>query len=128
MIHPIFITLAKKPRLFMEHADAYAELAMAEVGSLRGRWQQRAVLGVAGGVLMVLGLGLAGVSGLLWAVVPQASMPHPWLLVIIPLLPLLPGLVMLLRARQGDPHEPFATLREQVSLDLATLKILDEER
>lgn len=128
MIHPIFITLAKQPRLFMEHADAYASLAMAEVEALRGHWQRRAVLGVVAGVLVLMGLGLAGVAGMLYAVIPLSEMPEPWLLWVIPLVPLLIGLVLVWQVRQAAPHAAFSTLREQVSLDLATLRILDEER
>ena len=128
MIHPIFITLAKQPRLFMEHADAYAELAMAEVDGLRGHWQRRAVLGVVAGVLVLMGVGLAGIAGLLYAVIPLPAMPEAWLLLVIPLVPLLIGLVLVWQVRQMAPHAAFATLREQVTQDLATLKILDEER
>lgn len=128
MIHPIFITLAKQPRLFMEHADGYASLAMAEVDALRIHWQSKAVFGVVAGALVLMGVGLAGIAGLLYAVIPLSAMPQPWLLLAIPLVPLLIGLLLVWQVRRSAPHAAFSTLREQVSQDLATLKILDEER
>ena len=128
MIHPLFLTLVRKPRLFLEHVDAYADLAIAEADGWRGHWQRRAAAFAAGGLLIVLGLGLAGVAGLLFAIVPLAAMPLPWLLGVIPLVPLLAGLALTWGARRMTPHAAFAALREQVSQDLATLRILEEER
>ena len=127
MIHPLFITLAKKPGLFLEHADAYVDLASAELAGWRSRLRQKITLALAAGVLAVLGLGLAGVAGLLAAALPLQTMPLPWLLWALPLAPLLLCACLVWRLRQLDDDTPFATLREQIALDLATLKILDEE-
>lgn len=127
MIHPLFITLAKKPGLFLEHADAYVDLAAAELAAWRSRLRQQATLTLAAIVLGVLGLGLAGVAGLLAAALPLQTMPLPWLLWALPLTPLLLAAYLVWRLKQLDDDTPFSTLREQMALDLATLKILDEE-
>lgn len=128
MIHPLFISLAKRPRLFMEHADAYAALALAEAADWQVKWQHRAMVGTAAAVLVSLALGLAGVAALLVAALPLEAMPQPWLLVVVPLVALVLGLWLAWRARRMAPVPAFAALREQVSQDLATLKLLDEER
>lgn len=127
MIHPVFITMAKNPGLFMEHASAYADLASAEVDTLTGGLKRRTVLAVTSVLLALLGLGLAGAAGLLLAALPLAAMPQPWLLWAIPLLPLLLSALLALRLRQLKSRAAFAVLRQQLALDIATLKILDEE-
>ncbi len=127
MIHPVFITMAKNPSLFMEHASAYADLASAEVDTLTGGLKRRTVLTVTSVLLALLGLGLAGAAGLLLAALPLAAMPQPWLLWAIPLLPLLLSALLALRLRQLKSRAAFAVLRQQLALDIATLKILDEE-
>ena len=127
MIHPLFITMAKEPGLFLEHADAYADLAVAELACWRSRLQQRATLTVAAVLLALLGLGLAGVAGLLAAALPLQAMPMPWVLWVLPMAPLLLAGILGWRVRQLDDGATFTTLREQVAQDLATLKILDEE-
>lgn len=127
MIHPIFITMAKNPGLFLEHASAYADLAPSEVDAITGGLKQRGLLTVASALLALLGVGLAGGAGLLAAALPLAAMPQPWLLVGIPLLPLLLSAALVLRLRQLQSRAAFETLRQQVALDIATLKILDEE-
>lgn len=128
MIHPLFITMAKEPGLFLEHADAYTDLAVAELACWRSRLQQRATLTVAAAVLALLGLGLGGVAGLLAAALPLQTMPMPWVLWALPMAPLLLAAILGWRVRQLDDGATFTTLREQVAQDLATLKLLDEEK
>jgi len=127
VIHPLFITMAKKPGLFLEHADAYTDLAVAELACWRSRLQQRAALTAAAVLFALLGLGLAGVAGLLAAAIPTSNMPAPWLLWAMPLILLVLAAMLAWRVRQLGDGSAFATLREQISQDLATLKILDEE-
>ena len=127
MIHPLFITMAKEPGLFLEHADAYADLAVAELACWRSRLQQRALLAAAAALLALLGLGLAGVAGLLAAAMPWQAMPMPWVLWALPLALLLLAAVLGWRVQQLGDDTAFTTLREQIAQDLATLKILDDE-
>jgi len=127
VIHPLFITMAKEPGLFLEHADAYADLAVAELACWRSRLQQRALLAAAAALLALLGLGLAGVAGLLAAAMPWQAMPMPWVLWALPLALLLLAAVLGWRVQQLGDDTAFTTLREQIAQDLATLKILDDE-
>lgn len=127
MIHPLFITMAKEPGLFLEHADAYADLAVAELACWRSRLQQRAILAAAAAFFALLGLVLAGVAGLLAAAMPWQAMPMPWVLWALPLVLLLVAGFLGWRAQQLGDDTAFSRLREQVTQDLATLKILDDE-
>jgi len=84
VIHPLFITLAQRPNLFAEHADAYADLALAKWQGVTGQLASRALIWVVTAVLGLVGLMLLGNALLLWAAVPLASMPLPWLLWAVP--------------------------------------------
>jgi cytochrome bd-type quinol oxidase subunit 2 len=127
LIHPAFIALAKKPGLLLEHADAYSDLASAELDEWAARWKRQAVIGVAAAVLLALGLLLAGTAGLFVAAIPLHNMPLPWLLWAIPGVPLVIGLGLAWAALATEKPAPFTALRQQVAQDLATLKLLDEE-
>lgn len=127
MIHPLFITMAKKPGLFLEHGNAYVDLAVAELACWRNRLRQRATLTVAAVLLALLGLGLAGTALLLAAALPLSAMPMPWVLWALPLSTLVLAMYFGWKVRHLDDGNTFTTLREQMAQDLATLKILDEE-
>lgn len=127
MIHPLFITLAQQPTLFTEHADAYADLALAEWQGVTGQLTSRALIWVATAVLGLVGLMLLGTALLLWAVVPLASMPMPWLLWAVPAVPLLGAGVFAWVAATRREAPAFEALRAQWAQDMATLKILGEE-
>lgn len=121
------MALARQPGLVLEHADAYVDLASAELDEWGTQWKHRAGLNSAGALLAVLALGLAGVAGIAVAVVPLAAMPMPSLLVVIPAVPLLLAALLAWRAHRLEHSPPFAALRQQMAQDLATLRILDEE-
>lgn len=121
------MALARQPGLVLEHADAYVDLASAELDEWGAQWKGRAGLFAAAALMAVLALGLAGVAGLAAAVVPLAAMPAPWLLVVIPAVPLLLAVLLAWRAHRLEKSPPFAALRQQMAQDLATLRILDEE-
>ena len=74
MIHPLFITMAKRPGLFLEHADAYTDLAVAELACWKSRLKHRATLMLAAVLLSILALGLGGVACLLAAALPVQAM------------------------------------------------------
>lgn len=119
--------MAKQPGLFLEHAGAYVDLAAAEASAWSGQVKARVGMALAAALLTVLGLGLAGVSGLLVAALPTDAMPYVWLLWAIPLLPLSVGAWLVWMVQHSDAKPIFAALRQQVSQDVATLKILDDE-
>lgn len=127
MIHPAFMALARQPGLLLEHAGAYADLASAELDEWGEQWKLRAGLSTIAALLAVLGLGLAGAAGLAAAAVPLSAMPMPWLLVVIPLVPLVLAAGLAWRVHRLEKAALFAALREQMAQDLATLRILEEE-
>lgn len=127
MIHPAFIAIAKQPGLLLEHANAYADLASAELDEWGQRYKRRALFNTAAVILVSIGLLLGGVALLLLAAIPGSDMPMPWLLGVVPGLPLLIGAGLALTAARLDRAPPFVELRQQLAQDLATLKILEEE-
>ena len=127
MIHPAFIALARQPGLVLAHADAYADLAAAELDEWSGQWKRRARLTLAAALLAGLALALAGAAALLLAAVPVAAMPMPWLLAVVPAVPLLLAAALAWRAHALPVTPPFPELRQQLAQDLATLRILENE-
>jgi uncharacterized membrane protein YqjE len=119
--------MAKEPGLFLEHADAYGDLAVAELACWRNRLQKRAMFAAAAALFALLGLGLAGVAALLAAAMQWQAMPMPWVLWALPLALLLLAAFLGWRVQQLGDSSAFTTLREQIAQDLATLKILDDE-
>lgn len=121
MFHPLIRLLATQPDLLAHHLAAYGQLAGAQLGQARGLLQSRALLlaGLGGG--LALGLGLAGVAGLLAAALPLAAMPAPWLLLAVPALPLGLAAGCALALQQQPPVWSGDLLRAQLAADAALL-------
>lgn len=121
MFHPLIRMLATRPELLAQHLSGYAQLMGAQLGVAGGLLQDRALLlaGLAGGLL--LGLGLAGVAGLLAAALPMAAMPAPWLLAAVPALPLGLAAGCAWALRRQPQVWSSALLREQMANDAALL-------
>lgn len=117
MIHPLLKTLASEPDLLVEHAGAYLELAGAEAEVWGQRMQRRALLVVTVAVATLVGFLLAGVALLLWAVTPPAAVQLPWLLWLVPAVPLLLAAVGAWQLRRQAPLPAFELLRAQLRLD-----------
>ncbi|QDL36768.1 hypothetical protein [Rhodoferax sediminis] len=122
MIHPLLHLVATQPHLLAEHAQAYAELVAAEIGAVSTRWRRRALLGMVGLCCLVAAMALAGMAWMLWAVVPIAQMPAPWVLIVAPLVPVIVAAGCLLAARGGDDDGTFDSLRHQLKDDMAMLR------
>jgi uncharacterized membrane protein YqjE len=122
MIHPLFTTLATRPQLLLEHLGAYAELAAVEAGQTVGLLRQRVLLGAIAAIGALLGLILAGGALLVLAAVPLQQMPMPWLLLLVPGLPLLLALLCWWRMRQHSFALSFELLRHQLEQDGALLR------
>jgi len=122
MIHPLLRLLVKQPRLLTEHVEAYAHLVGDEVSKVSTMWIMRIVLYVAGGVLALLGLIFVGVALMLFGAVPWSDMEHGWLLIVVPLVPLLAAGVCIWRARAPSSHDVVATVKAQLNADMAMLR------
>jgi len=122
MIHPLLHLLATKPQLLGDHVEAYTELIGAEVQKTTKSWVSRAVLFAAAAFLLLIGVVFLGVALMLWAVVPSDSMNVPWLLVLVPVVPLLAGVFCVMRARAAPKQSAFETVKEQFNADFAMLR------
>lgn len=118
-MHALFRLAASEPALLADHLQAYGELAGGEALDALGRWRRAAMLQLAALASAAVGMTLAGVASMLWAVGPVAA---PWLLVTVPALPLLIALGCHLAARSAWAQRGSSMLREQWAADLALLR------
>lgn len=121
-MHPLLQLIATRPQLLAEHAQAYAALVTTEAPRItaackRSAWLLALALGSLGA-----GLVLAGVAAMLWAITPEAQLRLPWVLVVVPALPLLVGLISTVAARRNREREAFDNLRQQVRADIELLR------
>jgi hypothetical protein len=122
MLHPMLKIVASRPEMLAEHLAAYGQLVAVQAQTAAGQWRRRALLGSVAALSAALGLGLAGVALLLVAAVPLPAMPLPWLLVLVPALPLALAGACALRLQQLDEPSALAPLREQLAADAALLR------
>ena len=122
MIHPLLHLIATKPQLLGDHVEAYAELVGAEVGATSKMWISRIVFYAVSLFLLSAGLIFAGVALMLWAVVPPDNMNWPWLLIVVPLVPLIAAAFCIMKARSQADRKPFETVKKQLSEDMAMLR------
>ena len=122
MMHPLLHLVATQPQLLADHAEAYAELVAAEIGTASAAWKRRALLNAVALCCLVVAVVLAGVALMLWAVIPAAQMHAAWVLIAAPLLPVAVALGCLLAARAQDEGGVFENLRRQMKADMAMLR------
>lgn len=111
-----------RPELLADHAEAYAELFASELGSAGNSLKRQVLLNG----LAVCGLGvgvvLAGVALMLWAVLPMAQSQAPWALLVVPVLPFVMAGVCLFVASRYAKLKPFSHIRRQMAADLAMVR------
>ena len=122
MNHPLLDLISNRPQLLVDHAQAYAELVAAEVGSASNALMRRAVLGAAGLGCLALAAVFAGVALMLRGVVPLAGMPAPWLLFAVPVVPFAAGAACLVAARMRPLASPFGKVWWQLKADFMMLR------
>ncbi len=108
--------------MLAEHAHGYAELVLAELVRAVPVWKRHALLSAVALLGLLTALLLAGVALMLWAALPDQPMQAPWLLVVVPLLPLVGALACLVALRARTERKAFDDLRLQLSADLAMLR------
>ncbi len=113
--------LTARPELLAARLGEYAALAAAEAEQAAEALRVRALLGSVMVMASTLALGLAGVALLLLAALPLAAMPRPWLLAVVPLVPLGLSAGCWLALRHRPPMTRFAGLRERLASDAAAL-------
>lgn len=121
-MHPLLNLIATRPQLLAEHAQAYADLVAAELPLASAAWKRQALLNGLALVSLFAALLLGGTALMLWATLPRAPMPEPWLLIAVPLLPAIAGAACLMAARSTAGGPMLGNLRQQLGADLAMLK------
>jgi uncharacterized membrane protein YqjE len=122
MLHPMLKIVASRPELLAEHLAAYGQLVAVQAQAAAGQLRRRALLGTVAAVAAALGLGLSGVALLLVAVVPLPAMPAPWLLLLVPLVPLATAGACAWRMQNLSEPSALAPLRDQFAADAALLR------
>lgn len=125
VLHPIFRLVASQPRLLAEHASAYATLVTEEAAQAAARLQRTLAWQLVALGCWAVAATLAGTGLLLWGALPEAGIRLPWVLGVVPLLPVLLGVWAHRMARGAPAEPPFATLRDQLARDAAWLRHLD---
>lgn len=134
MLHPLLALAAARPQLLAEHASAWAELLSTQAGPAWAHWQRWRLLQLLAGSCLILGVLLAGMALMLWAVVPNTPwLPseRAWALLVVPALPLLAGLACALAARQQGRTNFWGadgTLGRQLQADLSLLRQFGESQ
>ena len=121
-MHPLFHLIAKRPQLLADHAEAYAGLVAAEIPRVSNAWKRKAILSAVALVGLLVGMTLAGVALMLWAVNPNLIWPAGWPLVAVPLVPIAAALVCVIAAQSASERAAFDDLRIQVKADIAMLR------
>jgi len=121
-MHPLLNLIATRPQLLAEHAQAYAELLADDLPRVASAWKRQAWLNAVAVLGLLAALVLAGVALMLWAALPTLSMPAPWLLVVVPLLPLAAAAACLIAAQARPRRKGASELQQQLSADLAMLR------
>lgn len=121
-MHPLLHLIVKQPHLLAEHAEAYAELAKAEIGAVSASFKRQALFGAAALFCVGVSVVLGGVALMLWAVTPSGQIHAVWALFAVPLVPLAGAVLCALAARGHTAAPAFSTIREQVKADMAMLR------
>lgn len=112
---------SRRPRLLAAYAQASAGLLLARASLMATAWRRRARLEaialVSGGVAALLG----GTALLLWAALPEGSMPRPWLLLAVPIAPLVLTLMCVGGARRAAGEAGYAPMLAQLRADASRL-------
>lgn len=121
MIHPLFRLLVSEPQMLADHVEAYAELVTEEVGAVAARMKRRMILQAVSLAGITLGVLFGAIALMLWAAVPELR--APWVLVAVPVVPLLAGIGCHFGAKKpAEETHGMKVIREQFAADAAMLR------
>lgn len=121
-MHQLLHLITTRPQLLAAHAEAYAALASEEFPRIGAAWKRRALLDALALCGLAVAAVLAGVALMLWASLPAVPAQASWVLIGVPLLPLVAAAWCALAARGGSGRDALANLREQLQADLRLLR------
>lgn len=122
MLHALLRLIRTEPQLAADQVEAYARLIGAELGSTVTALKRRLVLQALGWGCIAVAMMFGGSALMLWAALPHETMPLPWLLLLVPLVPAAVGAIALAVTRSPPVASAAQVIREQVALDLAALR------
>jgi fatty acid desaturase len=119
-MHPLLHLLMTQPGLLGEHAQGYAGLLASEVAELQQVGQRRLLWSAATVACTSIGLVLAGVALMLWAVMPTLTVGALWVLLLTSCVPLAAALACLQVLRKPTPAA-FNRFKQQIQADMQLL-------
>jgi peptidoglycan/LPS O-acetylase OafA/YrhL len=122
LIHPLFRLIASRPHMIADHVEAYSDLVADEMSALAAGWKRRAILGIVALACAAVAIGLGGIAIMLWAAIPTEDMPAPWVLLLVPGLPLLGAVGCIIGILVSANDHGFKTIRDQFAADVAMLR------
>jgi hypothetical protein len=128
MLNPWFELLATRPQLLASHAQAWGGVLAAETAAAWAHGRRRLLLQAVALLCAAIGVALAGVALMLWAVASPAQLQQPGAgltLLLVPLVALGGSVVCALGARSPADEataERMARLAQQWRADLALLQ------
>jgi hypothetical protein len=119
-IHPIVHIAARTPQLLVEHAKAYGDLLLAELRHTLTSLVVHAVLYIGAAALAVLGVLFGGVSLLVYGTA-TGDPRHGWLLIAVPVVPLILSAAFFAVARRLPVNVTLGVVEDQLKADIAML-------
>jgi hypothetical protein len=118
----ILFKLLLRPELLVMHVQGYGELLREESSLLVRQVRKRLLLCAVGACSLLLGVVWAGVALLLWSALPSLDPHRAWVLWAFPLAWVAVALACALACRLRGPSVLFPRTREQIQLDVLTLR------
>ena len=111
-----------RPQLLVAHAHAYGALVEEEIEQVVAACRWWGVLYAIATCCIATAAVFSGVALMLWLVLEANQMHTPWLMWMIPLLPLAVAAASLVVAQRRKPLQSIARVREQINADIAMLR------
>jgi hypothetical protein len=122
MLYPLLQLIVTQPQLLADHAEMYVELASSEMGAVTTYWKRRVMLNSVALCCVGVAAVLVGVALMLWAVTPLENIKMPWVLIGVPMVPLVAAWWCQVTARKQGDLNAFEVLRNQFKADVLMLR------
>ena len=117
-MNPLLHLLANQPQLLADHAQAYVELAAAEMARLTADCKQRALLAALALCGLTVAGTLVGMALMLWSVTLAPQAPSHLVLIATPAVPALMAACCLAALHLRRARDSAAAMRQQIQIDL----------
>ena len=124
MVHPIFMTVLRRPDLLANHLANYAELVKGELSSFGTSVAVRAASAAVALVALLLALGLTGISIMLG----YLHGTFHWVLVIVPGAAWLLAVIGAALAMRSTTKDKVEDVKSEVEADFNMLRLIKEAR